>query len=162
MSAIGILQQLTELAHNSRVIDPNADPPNTLSAAEEKFRTFLTTQNFPKAICWLMPGDVVADKNRRLWVRNRGAEGTRYAAQQYSVGLERNCGIELEAICATETETFASVFVAEDDLDAERHLMGRGLKLLCPVERFATSAVTNPLKWRLLWWSNNRRSKRLQ
>jgi hypothetical protein len=31
-----------------------------LSTAEEKFRTFLAAQNYPKPICWLMPGDVVA------------------------------------------------------------------------------------------------------
>ena len=156
-----ILQQLTRVAHTLRVIDPNANPPKTLSGAEEKFRTFLATQNYPKAICWLMPGDVMADGNRRLWVRRRGIEGTEYAVLQYSLGIERNCGVMLEAICATETETFASVFVPEDDLDAQRHLMGCGLKLSCPAERFATSAVTNPLKWKMLWWWNNRRSKRL-
>jgi len=156
---MAILQQLTRVAHNSRVFDPNADPPRTLLAAEEKFRTFLATQDYPTTICWLMPGDVVADRNRHLWVRKRGTEGTRYATLQYSVGVERNCGVELEAVCATETETFASVFVPEDDVDAQRHLMGRCLKLTCRVERFATSAVTNPLKWRLLWWWNARRSK---
>jgi hypothetical protein len=119
-----ILQQLTRVAHNSRVFDPSADPPSTLLAAEEKFRTFLATQDYPTTICWLMPGDVVADRNRHIWVRKRGTEGTRYATLQYSIGLERNCGVELEAVCATETETFASVFVPEDDLDAQRHLMG--------------------------------------
>jgi hypothetical protein len=62
INVIAILQQLTRVAHNSRVIDPNADPPPMLSAAEEKFSTFLTTQNYPKTICWLMPGDVVADR----------------------------------------------------------------------------------------------------
>lgn len=104
-----------------------------------------------------MPGDVLADRHRRLWVRKRGAEGERYATLQYSVGLERNLGVELEAICATEHETFASAFVPEDDLDAQYHMMGRGLKLVCRVERHATSTVTNALKWRLLWWWNTRR-----
>ena len=40
--------------------DANPDPPQMLSTAEEKFRTFLAAQNYPKPICWLMPGDVVA------------------------------------------------------------------------------------------------------
>jgi hypothetical protein len=144
------------------VTNENPDPPQTLSAAEEKFRTFLATQDYPKTIYWLMPGDVVADRNRRLWVMKRGAEGTTYANLQYSVGLERNLGVELQAICATETETFASVFIPEDDLDAQHHMMGRCLKLTCPVERYATSAVTSSLKWRWLWWWNSRRSKRLE
>jgi hypothetical protein len=153
------LQQVTGLAHNSRVFDANADPPNTLSAAEEKFKTFLAIQNYPTTICWLMPGDVVADKNRHFWVRKRGAETTKHATLQYSVGLERNVGVELEAICATETETFAAIFIPEDAMEAQRYLMGRGLKLTCPMERIATSAVTNPLKWKLVWWWNMRRSR---
>jgi len=144
------------------VTDANPDPPDTLSAAEEKFRPFLATQNYPTAICWLMPGDVVVDTNRHYWVRKRDAEGTGYAALRYSVGRERNFGIKLQAICATESETFASVFVPEDDRDAQYHLMGRGLKLSCPVERYSTSTVMNPLKWYLLWWRNGSRSKELQ
>lgn len=150
------------VAHDSGVTDANPDPPQTLSAAEDKFRTFLETQNYPKAICWLMPGDVVVDIHRHYWVRKREAEGTKYAAQRYSEGLERKLGVMLQAICATESETFASVFVPEDNLDAQYRLIGRGLKLLCPAERYSTSTVTNPLKWRLLWWRNGQRSKELE
>ena len=98
MSVTGILLQLSSVAHNSIVTDSNADPPQTLSAAEEKFRTFLATQNYPKAICWLMPGDVVVDKSRCYWVRKREGEATRFAALRYSDGLERNLGIMLHAI----------------------------------------------------------------
>jgi hypothetical protein len=61
-------KQLRSVAHNSRVTDSNPDPPQTHSAAEEKFRTFLATQNYPKQFCWLMPGDVVVDTNRHYWV----------------------------------------------------------------------------------------------
>ena len=143
------------------MIDSNADPPQTLSVAEEKFRAFLATQNYSKVIRWLMPGDVVVDKNRRYWVRKREEEATRFAALRYSEGLERNLGVMLQAICATEAETFASVFVPEDDTDRQYHLMGRGLKLSCPVERHSTSAVRNPLKWRVLWWRHGKRSKEL-
>ena len=142
--------------------DTNPDPPETLSAAEEKFRTFLATQNYPQLICWLLPGDVVVDTNRHYWVRKREAEATRHAALRYTEGLERNLGVMLQAICATEAETFASVFVPEDDLDAQYHLMGRCLKLSCPVERYSTSTVRNPFKWRLLWWRNGKRSKDLE
>ena len=143
-------------------VDANPDPPQTFAAAEEKFRTFLATQNFPKEICWLMRGDVVVDTNRHYWVRKREEEGIRYAALRYFEGLERNLGIMLRAICATESETFASVFVSEDGLDAEGHLLGRCLKLSCPVERYSTSTVRNPLKWRLLWWQNGQHSRDLE
>jgi hypothetical protein len=151
------------VTHNSRVTGANPDPPpQTLSAAEETFRTFLASQNYPKAVCWVMPGDVVVDTNCHYWVRKREAEATRYAALRYSVGLERNLGVKLQAICATESETFASVFIPEDDLDAQYHLMGRGLKLSCPVEKYSTSAVRNLLRWRLLRWRNGQRGWELQ
>jgi hypothetical protein len=91
---------------------------------------------------------LVADTNRHYWVRKRDEKATRYAALRYAEGLRRNFGVMLSAICATEMETFASVFVPEDDLDAQYHLMGRGLKLPCPVERYSTSTVRNLLKWK--------------
>ena len=137
-------------------------PPHTLSAAEEKFRMFLAAQNYPKAICWLMPGDVVVDTNRNYWVRKRDVEGKRYAALRYSVGLERNFGVKLQAICATESETFASVFVPDDASDAQHHLMPCGLKFSCPIEKCSTSTVTNLLKWKVLSWRNGQRSKDLE
>ena len=142
--------------------DANPDPPQTLSAAEEKFRTFLAAQNYPKAICWVMPGDVVMDAKRHYWVRKRQAEATKDAALRYSMGLERNFGVRLQAICAAESETFASVFVPADDSDAQHQLMGRGLKLSCPVERYSTSVVRNPLRWWLLWLRNGHGSKELE
>jgi hypothetical protein len=64
---MAMFQQLRGVAHNSRVTDTDLDPPQTLSAAEEKFGTYLATQNYPKAICWVMPGDVVVDTNRHYW-----------------------------------------------------------------------------------------------
>jgi len=144
------------------VTDANPDPPQTFEAAEEKFRTFLATQNYPKAIRWLTPGDVVVDTNRHYWVRKRDEGTTKYAAGRYSEGLKRKLGIMLQVICATESETFASVFIPEDDLDAQERLMGHCLKLSCPVDRYSTSTVTNLVKWTLLHWRNGRRSKDLE
>ena len=86
-----------------------------------------------------MPGDLVVDTNRHYWVRKREAKASSYAAQRYSEGLQHKFGVMLQAICATEMETFASVFVPKDDFDAQLHLMGHGLKLSCPVERYPAS-----------------------
>ena len=108
-----------------------------------------------------MLGDLVVDTKRHHWVRKREAEAKAYAALRYCVGRERKCGVKLHAISATESGTFASVFVPEDTGDAQYHLMGRGLKLLCPVERHATSTVRNPPKWFLLWWRNCKHGKEL-
>ena len=54
-------------------------------------------------------------------------------------------GIELRGICATDLETFASLFVPKDDL-SQYQLMGLGLKL-SPVKRYSTSKVRSLVKW---------------
>jgi hypothetical protein len=141
--------------------DSNADPPRTLADAEQKFSRFLASQNYPDAICWLMPGDVMMDRKRHHWIRKRRTKAAKFAALRYSDGVERKLGIHLRAICATEDETFASVFIPEDELDAQCHQMGRGLKLSCPVERHCTSAISNPVQWLVLWCRHGRRSKML-
>lgn len=79
-----------------------------------------------------------------------------------SEGVDRKLGIQLCAICATDTETVAFVFVPKDDVDAQYHLMGYGLKCACPVERYSTSAVRNRLKWLILCLRNRQPEHRVQ
>lgn len=135
------------------------DPPLALDAAEQKFSAFLASQGYPKMVRWLSPEELLVDTKRHYWIRPRQSKTTNRAAQRYLEGLERNLGIELRAICATDTETFACVFVpADDDLDRQYHLMGRMLKLSCPVERRPASTIRNPLKWFALRLMNGRRS----
>ena len=113
----------------------------------EKFRAFLASQGYPKAVCWLSPTELLVDTHRHYWIRPRRSETATRAEQRYAEGFERNLGIELRAICTTQTETFAYVFVPQDDLDRQYHLMGRVLKLSCPVEKRPASTTRNPLKW---------------
>ncbi len=133
------------------------DPPKTLLIAEEKFSTFLASQGYPKAVCWLEPSDLVVDAKRRFWIRLRPETAMR-SELQYCAGGDRNLGVELRAICATNTETFASVFVPENDLDRQYHLMGRLLKLSCPVEMRPASTIQSPLRWWMLRLLNRKSS----
>jgi hypothetical protein len=146
MSVNAILQQSRNLRHNSKVTNSLAELPPTLEAAEEKFSAFLTSQEWPETICWVTSDDLLVGSKTHHWIRVRPNAAIR-AAQRYADGFEGKLGIEVRAICATQTETFASVFVPEDDLDAQYHLMGRGLKCTCPVKRYSASGVRNPLKW---------------
>lgn len=142
--------------------DLKPDPPLTLAAAELRFQSFLRSQNLPHTVCWLMPGDVVVSEGPHFWVRKRGPEALRYANARYAEGLRRNRGILLEVICTTEKETFAAVFIPEDDTDAQYRLMGRGLKISCPVKRYSASATTNAFRWSLLHWRYGKRSRILE
>src|SRR5215471_9030931 len=155
---MAILQQLKDMRIIWNVTESNSDPPPTLEAAEERFRTFLASQSYPKTVCWLRPGDVLLDKERHFWIKEHRGRAAKDAAQRYSHGLERNLGIELRAICATEAQTFAFVFVPQDELDAQHRLMGRGLKLSCPVDRYSASTISSPLKWLGLRLRNAQRS----
>jgi len=162
LSAIEIFRQLTRRRIIFGVSDLNADPPKTLEEAKQKFRGFLRSQNYPEAICWLIPGDVLASAGPQYWVRKSGAGAEQYRANRYAQGVDRNLGILVEAVCATETETFASVFIPEDDADAQHRLMGPLLKLSCPVQRHSTTEVTNPLYWLWLRWRYGRQSDSLE
>jgi hypothetical protein len=85
-----------------------------------------------------------------------------HAKLRYSEGVERNLGVALSAVCATDTETFGSVFVPADDLDGQYHLMGRALKLSVPTSRKSALTVKNPLRWWILELRNKRHSKALE
>ena len=79
------------------------------------------------------------DKSRHFWVRERRSEAAKHADLSYSEGLQRNLGVHLRAISSTNERTFASAFVPTDELDAQHHLMGRGLKVSCLTEKYSTS-----------------------
>jgi hypothetical protein len=109
-----------------------------------------------------MRENVLVDEQGRFWVRECGTKALEHANLKYSEGVARNLGVALQAVCATDSEPFVSVFVPVDDLDAQYHLMGPGLKLSCPTSRMSASTVTSPVRWWLLQLRNKRRSKMLE
>ena len=162
MSEIEMFRQAIARGHNLCVSDLNPDPPRTLKQAEQKFRSFLCRENYPETICWLIPGDVVVSNGPHYWVRKRGPEAEQYAATRYAEGVNRGLGILLRAICATNAETFASVFVPQNTVDAQEHLLGSLLRVSCPIVRHSTTAVSNPLRWFWLRWRYGRPSDMLE
>ncbi len=142
--------------------DPYSDPPETLDDAAEKLKVFLSVQHWPETIRWLTRDNVLVDRQGQFWVQERGTLAFDHAKLRYSEGLERNLGVALAAVCATDTETFVSVFVPADDLDRQYHLMGRVLKLSVPTLRKPALMVRNPLRWWILQLRNKRHSKALE
>jgi len=142
--------------------DSNPDPPETLAEAAVRFKKFLSAQHWPQTISWLMRDKVLVDRQGQFWVREQGTEPFEQAKLRYSEGVQRNLGVALRAVCATATETFASVFVPTDDLDRQYHLMGRVLKLSVPTSRKSALTVRSPLRWWILELRNKRHSKALE
>jgi hypothetical protein len=151
-----------KLADNLSMPASSSDPPETLAEAAEKFKKFLSAQHWPETIRWLTHDNVLVDRQGQFWVRERGTMALENAKLRYSEGIERNLGAALSAVCATETETFVSVFVPADDLDRQYHLMGRVLKLSVPTSRKSAWTVRNPLRWWILGLRNRRRSVMLE
>lgn len=142
--------------------EANANPPRTLDEAAEKFKKLLSAQDWPETIRWLTRDNVLVGRHGECWVRECGTKAFEDAQLRYSDGVERNLGIALSAVCATDTETFVSVFVLADDLDRQYHLMGRMLKLSVPTSRKSALTVRNPFKWWILGLRNKRRSVMLE
>ena len=151
-----------KLADNPDMTVPSSDPPETLAEAVEKFKKFLSAQHWPESIRWLTHDNVLVDRQGQFWVRERGTMALEHAKLRYSEGVGRNLGVALSAVCATNTETFASVFVPGDELDRRYHLMGRVLKLSIPTSRRSAFTVKNPLRWWILGLRHKRRSMILE
>jgi hypothetical protein len=148
---IGIaLPTPTDLLDNYSVSYPLAALPETFAEAEQRFKTFLVTNRYPAAIWWISPRDLVVTGPREYSIRKRTGSAAMYADEKFGHGLANGIGVEIRAICASDSEAFATVYVPKNDIDAESHLMGNGLKLSCPVERPAVTIVTNSLKWLFL------------
>lgn len=128
----------------------NAGPPRSFEAAGQLFGEFLARNDYPTVVRWLTPDDVVAEQRQRYWIRDNGVKALADANRRYEVGVVRNLGIALRALCSNNTTTFATVFVPADGLSAEMNLLGEGLKLSIPSERVVASVVKNPFRWMFL------------
>jgi len=139
--------------------NPTPDLPTSLAEAANKFARFLADNGYSPNIRWLVADDAVIGSRCDIWVRDSKTDkGIAEANRRYAAGLSKELGVALIAHCTTGAETFASVFVPEDDTDAQYALMGRGLKLSCPAKVIRASAVANPIRW---WWLKLRNRKQV-
>lgn len=140
-----------------------SDPPPSFAAALNRFQVFLLQNNYPQKVGWLLADDFLIDGRGHIWInRNGPARGLQEAQQQYAVGLERNLGILLEAVCASDSITFARVFVPTDKAEAQNRLIGRCLKSSCPVDKVHAHLVDNPIRWHFLRLRNKKRTQKYQ
>jgi hypothetical protein len=142
--------------------DREFDPPQTFEVAEQRLALFLGEQGYPTAVCWLIPGGVLVGTNRCYYVRVDRAEALALARERYSRGLERGLGIALTAFCNSDLETFAAVIVPKDDLDRQYRLMGKLLKLSCPLPSARAIVVRNSRRWEILQMRHGERSKLIE
>lgn len=139
------------------------DPPPTLAEAEIRFSKFLVGNGFPSSVRWILADHIALTAERTYLILAHGAsEGRGEADRRYAAGLSKGLGILLNAICATATETIASVYVPLDYLDAQYHLIRPGLKLSRPTEKIPAILVSDPSKWETLGEDVQFYSKRIR
>jgi hypothetical protein len=136
--------------------------PLDLDAAETDFRAFLAGQRYPAVVEWISIVDVVIDASGRYFVHRNGLSSRPDAVRRYQVGREEKLGVELRAICANETKTFACVVVPKDSTDAKYRMIGQNLKMSCPDHRVLGREISNAVKWNALKLANRGRNRILQ
>ncbi len=157
------LTDMIDTSSSTTSIDnPDSDPPQKFEIAEQKFAHFLLAQDYPPSICWLTPGSVLVSTTRRYYVRVNRDEALELARRRYVQGLERGLGIALTAVCNSNRETFATVIVPLDNLDRQYRLMGKKLKLSCPLHQLKGIHVRDPFKWELLERRHGERSRMIE
>ncbi|MBN8733741.1 MAG: hypothetical protein J0L64_24615 [Acidobacteria bacterium] len=133
--------------------DGDALASPSFDIAKEKFVDFLVNQGFPPRLLWVQPDDVVLREWKgaaTLFVR-KGDHNQREsdARQEFQSAAERGVGLALEASCKTGDWTICSIFVPENNDQAERLMVPRqGVKLSVAINPPPTVLVEH--KW--LWW----------
>jgi hypothetical protein len=143
--------------------DQQPDPPLTLQEAEERFSRFLASNGYPARIRWITADQIVVDDGFHHFIWEDGAEkALAEGPRRYNAGLKAGLGIMLHTICATQTETVASIYCPTDETDAQYRMIGLGLKLSCTGDRRPASTIADPAEWKRLRWENRERSVRVR
>jgi hypothetical protein len=127
--------------HDSRPI------PGSFDEAIAGFREFLRAQGLPDQIRWVTQRSVLISSRGFYWIKFQNiADDLAIAHETYVKGINRGMGISINALCKTEANTFAYIFVPEDQEEAERLLIG-GLKLSVPINIPKAKLIDNPFAW---------------
>lgn len=116
----------------------------------ERFREFLRSNRYPHKIVWLKVDDLIVTGERFLYVRDIAASANEHTARK----LFESCATEGRAIvfetpCQGDGVTFCNAWSPRDRSEAQRYLVGDGLKMSVKTDasRFPAKIVRNQLEW---------------
>ncbi len=113
--------------------NPTKGPPHRFSEAEVLFGRFLASNGYPARVYWIREEELVIGLDHSRLVRRTSLSGGATFEQRYLQGVAKGFGIGMSAHCASQDHTFATIYIPEDAIDAQYHLMGPGLKMSCPI-----------------------------
>lgn len=143
--------------------DLHTDPPATLTEAMQMFSEYLAANSYPTQIRWITPDQILqAEDGTYLFHAISAAEGRAVAEKQYHAGLKTGFGILLQALCASDRETIAEIYIPSDDADAKINRIRSRLKFTCPGSIAPASYIEDPLEWQRLKSEADDRAKALR
>jgi hypothetical protein len=143
--------------------DLQTDPPQTLAEATQLFAEYLAENNYPTQIRWIMPDQIFQAEDGTFMIHALAAEkGRDVAEKQYHAGLHAGFGILLQALCATDRETIAEIYIPSDEADAKLNRIRSSLKFTCPGFVAQASYIEDPIAWQRLKSEADDRAKALR
>jgi hypothetical protein len=143
--------------------DLQTAPPSTLAEAAEFFREYLASNGYPTQIRWVTADQILQGEDGKYQVHAVSEEVTRAEAEkQYAAGLRAGFGILLQALCATENETIAEIYVPTDEADAKLNRIRSNLKFTCPGAITPASYVQDSVAWQRMKSEADDRAKALR
>ena len=121
-----------------------------------EFREFLRKTNYPEKIAWVEPGDVLLSGRRLLYVHIPVPDAKPQRVRHlFELSQSSSTGILFEALCAIEETTYTFAWIPKDADEAQRRLMGRGLKVSAKtgISKVPGKAIGSRLWWTYLQWA---------
>jgi hypothetical protein len=143
--------------------DLESAPPQTLTEAAELFSEYLSSNAYPTKIRWITSDQILQSEGGNYLVHAVSEEEARAEAEkQYSAGLQAGFGVLLQALCATDRETIAEIYVPSDEADAKLNRIRSSLKFTCPGAIAPASYIEDPIAWQRLKSEADDRAKALR
>lgn len=132
-----------------------------------KLRDFLISQNYPPDVTWITPLDILLAKRSNAYVKlpvsGANEKAVRALFEAASVAIDEaaaDLGPAIQAVGFSVNRTFAHAWRPATIDEAQRNLVGRGLKLSAAAaeSRLHVIEVRSALYWRALRYRHRNRA----
>jgi hypothetical protein len=143
--------------------DLESAPPLTLPEAAALFSEYLTSNGYPTQVRWITPDQILQTEDGKYLVHSvTKDEACAAAEKQYIAGLHAGFGILFQALCATDSETIAEIYIPSDEADAKLNRIRSSLKFTCPGSIAPASFIEDSVAWQQLKSEADERAKVLR
>jgi hypothetical protein len=142
-----------------------AVPKPTFEEACNRFRKFLSATKWPEEFVWLRPDDVLVTSQRFFFVKSpASASNQAHYRKQFETGMERELGVEIQALSKSKAKTYCFVWTPTDEDESTRYMMpitGDYLKMSIPTRRSMLLAkeIRSDICWLYLKFKHKSKQK---